>query len=126
MLKLDSACNILAGSADGNISEISADTFKLIDTIKSTTDIISIGNASFSLKIYPQPSSNQINFVSEKEIVNGKFLLTDITGRTLQQFSLGTTDRFTADISSITNGIYFYQILSHDKLAKAGKVEVLK
>ncbi len=126
-LAMDTACQVLAGTQNGNIMVVdTSGAYRDTLVVKSVTGIRNVNSESFNLHIYPQPSANQINFVSEKEIVNGKFLLTDITGRTLQQFSLGTTDRFTADVSSIGNGIYFYQILLDNKLAKAGKIEVLK
>lgn len=126
-LAMDTICQVLASTENGNILVVDT-SGALRDTliVKSVTGIRNVNLEAFSLRVFPQPSSNQINFITEKEIVNGKFLLEDITGRTLQQFRLGTSNRFATDVSSLTNGIYFYQIYSGNNLLKTGKVEVMK
>lgn len=124
-LSKDTGCNMLVAlQGDSNLYFLNPNG-GYVDTLK-ISDINKVNTESFSVKIYPQPSSNLINFVSEQIIKNGEFSLFDITGRMQQQISLGITSHFTTDVSSLQNGIYFYRIISDKQIVKTGKLQVLK
>lgn len=124
-LSKDTGCNMLVAlEGDSNLYFLNP-TGGYIDTLK-ISGIKSLNTESFSVKVYPQPSSDQMNFVSEQTIKNGEFILYDLMGRTQQQISLGTTNRFATDVSSLQNGIYFYRIISDKQIVKTGKLQVLK
>lgn len=112
-------CNAVIGTKDGNV--VVVDTGGIVQQILSGVGVVK--EVDYTMHIFPQPSSAEINFISEREIKDGNFVLSDINGRTLQQISLGDTRKFTVDIASLTNGMYFYQLYSNSQLVKRGKVQ---
>ncbi len=74
--------------------------------------------------IYPNPTSGIINLTGFNEPINFKNIeITDITGKTIQQFNYLTNGQINIDISSQPSGIYFLKIntdknISHFKIIK--------
>lgn len=121
-LSFKDGCTGWIGSKDGNITEIdsNATVVKIVSGIRETNE------QTLGVHIFPQPASNQINFVFEKEIQNTSLILNDISGRMIQQYSSGDVSHITADVSTLSEGIYFYQILSNKQTVKSGKVQILR
>lgn len=115
-------CKLSIGMKDGNLAV--ADTAKTILQILS--GVGQVKEVDYTMHIYPQPAATEINFISEREMSNGEFLLSDLTGRTIQSFILGNTNRFRTDVSTLSQGIYLYQIISQNEVVKRGKLEVVK
>lgn len=115
-------CNAVIGTKDGNV--VVLDTGGVVQQILSGVGVVK--EVGYTMHVFPQPSSAEINFISERDIENGTFVLSDVNGRMLQQISLGDTKKFSVDASTLTNGMYFYQLYCDSQLVKRGRIEVLR
>lgn len=115
-------CITYVGAKDGSITQV--DSAK--NVIGVMTGVKNMHRDVFAVNVFPQPAGSQINFSFETEITNGELLLTDISGRTIEYLPVKNTNQITADVSSLSNGIYFYQLYSNKQLVKTGKVDVVR
>ncbi|MEI6595303.1 MAG: T9SS type A sorting domain-containing protein [Bacteroidota bacterium] len=84
-----------------------------------------ISNISQSVKVYPNPARDIVNFSIDGSIAKTITVL-DITGRTIEVIKINTSDT-QINIGEYNNGIYLYQIKSEtDELIKSGKFNVSK
>ena len=90
---------------------------KIYKGVRSTAGINNM-SLNIEVRIYPNPSSNQINVVMNSEsdeLIN--YSLSDMMGRITRngQWSLNSSNsKFTLNISDITNGIYFLNLNTKD------------
>jgi ligand-binding sensor domain-containing protein len=107
---------------DGNLA--------VVDTNEQVTQIINgvntVSPSNFDVKVYPQPSSNQLTFLFGKELPDGNIDLMDISGRSVRNISINNTSVINTDVSALSEGLYFYTILSEGQLLKTGKLEVVR
>lgn len=81
------------------------------------------------VKIYPNPTNGIFTFEYKlpDENTNLVFEVYDITGRALFTIPLaGNEGKLTRDLSHVTNGIYFYSILSDKNRLESGKIIITK
>lgn len=116
-------CEAWVGSKDGGISVVDTNhtVVKVLTTLQEIKDEI-----SYSVRVYPQPASNALNFTFGTHINSGELRLVDVQGRMIKAFNISNNGTLTADVSSLTTGMYFYQILNEGKMITSGKVQVLK
>jgi len=73
------------------------------------------------IKIYPNPASNQITIESKQ--MNLDFKLFSLFGETLRSTSI-RAEKQTMDLSWLSNGVYFYQIIDENHYIQSGKLIV--
>ncbi len=77
-----------------------------------------LGNAAFESTskfiVYPNPANNSITLASS-DIESYQLSVTDLSGKVLIQKSLNGIEN-TLDISSLSNGVYFFTLNSSDKV----------
>jgi hypothetical protein len=66
-------------------------------------------NPTFDIKVYPNPARNIVK-VSLPAKASGTCSLTDISGRTIQNFDFTSAASFNLDISGVNPGMYLIQI----------------
>ncbi|MCF6307666.1 MAG: HYR domain-containing protein [Flavobacteriaceae bacterium] len=93
----------------GNISSCSF-TITVVEEL-STTDF----EFTNGLSIYPNPSNNEITIESKFEALT-TISIVDISGKQIYSENAITSESFTLDISSLSNGIYF--IILNNKVTK--------
>ena len=82
---------------------------------KIITDRISIPAEQKSFSVYPNPTKGIITIQASDEIVNHKLLITDITGRLIQEDRV-TNSRMTLDLGNLPKGMYLISIDETQKL----------
>jgi PKD repeat protein len=63
------------------------------------------------VKIYPNPTSHQLSIISNQLNIN-EINIVDITGKSIKRI---TTDFDLVDVSNLTNGIYFIQLITEER-----------
>ena len=115
-------CTGYVSMGDGNLG--------VVDTSYQVTQIINgvnnISQSNFDVKVYPQPSGSQITFLFGSELTDGNIYLTDISGRSIRNISISNTSIISTDVSSLSEGLYFYTISADGQQLKTGKVEVVR
>jgi hypothetical protein len=74
---------------------------------------------SIEISVYPNPSSNYLNFTfnTNQEYTISLF---DLTGKEVKNVST-TQNKTSMDISNLNTGMYFYKISSKNSIVKSGK-----
>lgn len=117
-------CALLSLRYDVDIDQITSNNISCI-TSYITTGIDEISLASQSVKLYPNPSNEMINFSIDGSVAK-KINIMDITGRIIEVLNIVMGDTH-LNISEYSNGIYIYQIKSDDgEMIKSGKFNVSK
>lgn len=115
-------CTGYIAMGDGNIAEV--------DTTYRVTGIINglhvVSQQEFEVRVYPQPSGGQLNFLFGDELAEGHVSITDIRGSLLESVAFKNASLVSADVSRLPDGLYFYTLSAAGQQIKAGKVEVLK
>ncbi|MDT8412114.1 MAG: T9SS type A sorting domain-containing protein [Vicingaceae bacterium] len=77
------------------------------------------------MQVYPNPVSNELTISIED--VNGIYMLNmyQISGKLIIEEKLNTSIS-NIDVSSLENGIYFYEIISESGERLTGKVSVVR
>jgi uncharacterized repeat protein (TIGR01451 family) len=84
------------------------------------TGISSIANSNVQLKVYPNPSANIFHFqFSDLREQIKRIVITDITGREVYSVEKNMNELNT---SELTNGIYFYSVLTKNEKLFVGKL----
>ena len=104
-------------------------TIAVVDTgghvIKFVNGIQDIYSQNLDVTVYPQPSSDKVNFVFPISII-ADLHLTDISGRELLNTAIKNTNNTIVDVSALPIGMYFYHINTSGLLLKAGKLQVIR
>lgn len=95
-----------------------------ISSYVNTTGIASNSIINDGITIYPNPAKSTLTFHSQLSILNSQLIITDIMGNEVYKQAINGTDN-SIDISNLSNGIYFYQVIT-DKKTIGGKFEVVK
>jgi YVTN family beta-propeller protein len=82
-------------------------TVNIISNIMTATKTETDNNA---ISVYPNPATNSLTLNSQLSILNSQLLITDVFGRTVCHQSI-TNSQTTIDISQLSNGVYFYQVI---------------
>ena len=83
------------------------------------TGVVTNGNKSTNINIYPNPSTNSIT-LNNLQNLNCDLRFTDILGREIYHQLIINSTQTTIDVSQWSNGVYFYQ-LRGDKETLQGK-----
>jgi ligand-binding sensor domain-containing protein len=113
-------CVAYAGSSDGGISQIDSNNI----VIRIMSGMKNLYEQNFDAKVFPQPAANQISFLFEREIPNAELHITDVTGRIIASLQLNGS-HLTADVAIWESGIYFYSLVSGNRIIKTGKFQIL-
>jgi len=105
---------------DGNLAVVDT-SYQVTQTINGVNNI---SRSDFNVRVYPQPSSSQITFLFGSEMTDGNIYITDISGRSVRNISINNTSVINADVSALTQGLYFYTINSGGQQLKTGKLLV--
>lgn len=81
-------------------------------------------NDSF-VKVFPNPANDNLTISHNLETKNGTISLEimDVMGRVLLNNTINNTNH-QIDISQLASGLYFYNIIQHDKMIQSGKLVV--
>jgi len=96
------------------------------DTLLGINEVASID--VMGIKIHPNPSNGFIT-ISYNGLTGKKseLQITDITGRNVTMLSLmGSSGQVTEDESILENGMYFYRVISDEKIVSTGKLIISK
>ena len=94
-------------------------------TFSVNAGVNDIANTAQSVKVYPNPAKDVINFSIDGSIAKTINIM-DITGRTVEVVKVNANDT-QINIGEFSNGIYLYQIKSENGvLIKSGKFNVSK
>lgn len=88
-----------------------------------TTGIIS-SSTNNSLKVYPNPFSDNTTFIIQSDKINEKysFELVDVLGKKVRSVKEISAKQFTISRNGLENGIYFYKIYSAESIVGIGKL----
>jgi hypothetical protein len=113
--KIKPKSNVQVGDIISGVADIYFDFNPPIITNTVNTEIVeplSIDDVSAeTVKLYPNPAKNIIQITSNQVIE--ALTVIDINGRTLQSLEISTTD-YSLDISNLSKGAYFVELLSGD------------
>jgi hypothetical protein len=88
----------------------------------STVGINSYANEN-KISVSPNPTDNVFNVHSEQGLNNASIHVVAINGKIVQQQESLTGNDFKIDVSSLSNGIYFVEVISENKISR---VKLLK
>ena len=104
-----------------NGNESNAITFTVIYNSK-TVGINAVANNNFSVKSYPNPANNKINFNYGQCSNNSYITIHDITGKKVGSINLDNNQNTTSfNTENLQSGIYFYNIYINDVKVKTNK-----
>lgn len=112
---------ITANLANGQLTNTNL-TLSPIDTTDNTTSLESLDLLT-TFEASPNPFVNEtaIQYELDRSINNPQFILTDISGRLIQQYTLPSSKGMLSIGLPLDNGLYFGQIITED-----GRSKVLK
>jgi N-acetylneuraminic acid mutarotase len=119
------ACNPTSHKPDTHLSQEFDGSFSN-GFYTQSLGVQSIEASSFDLKIYPNPSNGIFNLTySNLSTENAQFIITDVLGRTISEFTLqGNQNKMNIDASQLASGIYFYRVNSKQGLLTSGKIVI--
>lgn len=88
----------------------------------SAIENISADNSE--INIFPNPTSDYAFVMPSEKFQNEKMLITDVTGRVLNEISVSSTEVTTIDLTRFSEGIYFVQIINDGNLDSVQKLIV--
>lgn len=96
---------------------------------KSSTGLFDVnGGAKVTLKSYPNPTANTVSFKYNFSNTAASVRITDIAGRVVMTKDFGKQSgekELSLDVSSLTNGMYYLELIADDKRA-ISKITVQK
>ena len=89
----------------------------------NTTNVSENINKAINLNVFPNPSSNEINFNTES--IDAKYILiTDISGKLIIKQNF-IEKKIKLDVNNYTNGLYNYKVINNNNEAiKMGKISI--
>jgi hypothetical protein len=81
------------------------------------------------VKVYPNPSSLKINFdvTLPNNLIGFEFVVFDSNAKELIKESIQEENsKFTVDLTTYPNGVYYYKLISNTKLYQSGKFILTK
>lgn len=96
----------------------------LVRKIVNTTEVPTIENTSNTVLVYPNPATNSINVLSDKDIMS--YSIYDISGKRIIYENRSANSKFIQLDFNIEAGVYFIQIELSDKSIHSKKIVVKK
>ncbi|MCW3127510.1 MAG: serine/threonine protein kinase [Bacteroidetes bacterium] len=115
-------CTAHVATGDGNIAVVDSGRH-VVQVLNGVADVSA--NVQ-TVSVYPQPASNEVNFVFGQQVESGGLMLTDLSGRMVQDLSVKGATNIIANVSSLPQGLYFYRLTSDGQMVKTGKVQVMR
>jgi ligand-binding sensor domain-containing protein len=119
VLSNSGGCTIYAGSPNGDITLIDSN----MNVVKVMNGIRSIKYNEYALSVFPNPTKSNLNFVLESDLKDAEIIIADIKGRKMIQQNF-SGNRTNIDVSFLSEGLYFYQLYSKNKLLKNGRISI--
>lgn len=79
-----------------------------------------------AVSTYPQPASEQINFVLPENMASVNVKLYSITGDIAKEVSVSNADRFTIQVGDLPEGMYAYFLEGNHATIATGRVLVVR
>jgi len=93
----------------------------------TTTGIVSIAKQPIQVVIYPNPSNGMMNLVYNGNMDKGQLQITDLMGRVVDSHEItGTKGQIALNETPLSDGIYFYQVISSGAIITSGKFVIAK
>lgn len=97
----------------------------ITDVWKTTSTGINSIDASASLQVYPNPASSLIRFDGSKLTdASGEIIITDLTGRTICQYTMPASKRLELSTTDYPSGLYFFHFAQNGQTSQTGKFAV--
>ncbi len=112
---------------NGNYQVIVTDENGCIDTSDVyVVDNVGVEDILFrnTLQLYPNPTSGYITFTSAEHLQNSTIRLVNLLGQTVKIYRNMQGNRFSFDLSSYADGIYFIEVTESDRKARMKIVKV--
>lgn len=106
------------GTPAGKIKSVVIDNAKNVSTIAEELVNVDWLNTSIAkndvvqASIYPNPVQNELMVVFSEPITQGKYAIVDVTGKEVFAASLMKTQQQKIDVSALSSGLYFLNIVS--------------
>lgn len=83
----------------------------VLAAVEAALEISSVEATTYpTLKVFPNPTSDQVNLVAEKPL-SGDYFLYNYNGQLMHQLHLRSQTSFSVDLSGLPKGIYFYRFV---------------
>jgi len=80
-----------------------------------------------TISLYPNPTTGNVTLTySQLSTINSHFIITDITGREVYSQQLNYSTQSTINLTKLSNGIYFWKLISGNSISDKGKIAVMK
>ncbi len=80
-----------------------------------------------SISVFPNPNDGSFMISYRLPNVNGEFLIKDVTGRTVYSLIIsGTEGTKNVELSTLNNGICYWQLISNFSVSATGKLAIIK
>ena len=91
-------------------------------TYKYDVNYVELENVKSSkILVYPNPAKSMITIRSINNIVGSQFILTNLLGKVVYKQELSSINEL-VDVSDFDKGIYFYSIISNNKIIETKKL----
>ena len=112
-----------------NMEMIIKDNFGDSVTVPSGLDVVIgtptttgiVNSRDNDLKVFPNPTHDQLTITSDQMSVNNVTLI-DMLGQTVLDYDYNGTDPLNIDINNLPAGVYLYRITTQDNRTVEGKV----
>jgi len=94
------------------------------DTTSIMTGIQDVGLSVCDIKVYPNP--NDGNFTLTCNLLNSQFLIFDLSGRKVYSQAIINQQSSIINVSNLSNGIYYWEIIGEKGIEGKGKIAVIK
>ncbi len=115
------------GTADGNITSVdSSGNVAVVTAVDTPLAVRGIGAQQVGVYLYPQPATEQLQFVFSRPVAGAALSLSDISGQQVKDYVVGEESLFSVDVSALSSGIYFYKLSKGNEKLASGKVSIMK
>ncbi len=115
-------CNCYVGTADGG--SVMIDSFLTVQQLP--TIIKTVEKEQINVVVFPQPSSDVLNFFTDSEIKTGAIELYDIHGKFIFDYKMNNQSSAVIHANNMEPGFYFYVIKNENAVVKTGKVYIVR
>ena len=96
------------------------------DLYSNTTGVSSFNNNSY-VNLYPNPNNGNFTLAYQLSSSIGEFQIYDVVGRVVYNYSINSIEGTqNIDASSLSNGIYYWQLSTGNEASTKGKMVILK
>lgn len=117
----DSITVVFASSAAGDVMKGHVGSTLYIDNtnLDYTNGINELTKPSVKVKCFPIPAKTAVNFVLEKNIINGSIKIFNELGSEIKMINI-INKEFSISVKDLSKGKYFYQIIEKNSILNSG------